>query len=165
MSGASIIGLRPMAQRHLRQSFSVIENSLRWRDNGNSYRRVFFMGYDQDVVRALYKRLLDLYPRAFRERFGESMEQTFNDLCKERGRTAQGLIVFVLSTFVETTIGMLKEYLLVISQGDTMRRVLKSLGLSAIISLLLVLPFMILEWTNNRNPHQEFPIALFVFMW
>jgi hypothetical protein len=42
------------------------------------------MRADPKTVRALYKKLLGLYPRAFRERLGESMEQTFNDLCNER---------------------------------------------------------------------------------
>ena len=32
------------------------------------------------MVRNLYKRLLTLYPQGFRERFGECMQQTFNDL-------------------------------------------------------------------------------------
>jgi len=36
------------------------------------------------VIRALYNRLLALYPRGFREQLGESMQQTFNDLCRER---------------------------------------------------------------------------------
>jgi len=34
--------------------------------------------------RVWYARLLRLYPRAFRERFGEGMAQTFHDLCRER---------------------------------------------------------------------------------
>ena len=41
------------------------------------------MAYDQNTVPALYKKLLGLYPRGFRERLGESMQQTFNDLCNE----------------------------------------------------------------------------------
>ena len=32
------------------------------------------MAYDQETVRTLYKKLLSLYPRAFREQMGESME-------------------------------------------------------------------------------------------
>ncbi len=31
-----------------------------------------------------YAKLLRLYPKPYRERFGEGMEQTFNDLCRER---------------------------------------------------------------------------------
>jgi hypothetical protein len=39
--------------------------------------------YEQNTVRTLYKRLLSLYPQEFKERLGESMQQTFNDLYKE----------------------------------------------------------------------------------
>ena len=35
----------------------------------------------------------------------------------------------------------------------------------AIIGSALVLPFMILEWINRRNYHEEFPIVLFRLMW
>jgi hypothetical protein len=42
------------------------------------------MAYDQNTVHTLYKKLLTFYPRGFRERLGESMEQMFNDLYQER---------------------------------------------------------------------------------
>lgn len=35
----------------------------------------------------------------------------------------------------------------------------------AIISILLVLPFMILEWVNRREFDEGFPIQLFIIMW
>jgi len=35
--------------------------------------------------RTWYAMLLRLYPRPFRERFGEGMAQTFHDLCREHG--------------------------------------------------------------------------------
>jgi hypothetical protein len=55
------------------------------------------MTYDQETVRTLYKKLLTLYPRGFREQLGESMEQTFADLCNERKRQTQpGWFAFVL---------------------------------------------------------------------
>ncbi len=39
--------------------------------------------------RTWYAMLLRLYPRPFRERFGEGMAQTFHDLCREQqGRQA-----------------------------------------------------------------------------
>ena len=44
------------------------------------------MVYDKNTVRILYKKLLNLYPRGFRDQMGESMEQMFNDLFKERQR-------------------------------------------------------------------------------
>lgn len=38
------------------------------------------MVYGQHKVRILYKKLLNFYPREFKEQLGESMQQTFNDL-------------------------------------------------------------------------------------
>lgn len=34
--------------------------------------------------RRWYRKLLRFYAKPYRERFAESMEQTFNDLCRER---------------------------------------------------------------------------------
>jgi len=49
------------------------------------------MVYDQNTVHTLYKKLLNFYPQAFKERFGESMQQTFNDLYNQRkGKTEGG---------------------------------------------------------------------------
>jgi len=56
-----------------------------------------------------YGKLLRLYPKAHRERFGEGMEQTFNDLCRERIRAERGLFSFVLWTFVETSAAIIRE--------------------------------------------------------
>ena len=44
-------------------------------------------------------------------------------------------------------------------------RVARHLRTPAIISLVLVLPFMILELINTRGFHSGFPIVLFVVMW
>lgn len=41
----------------------------------------------------------------------------------------------------------------------------KNLKTAAIISAVLVLPFMILELVNRRDFHNGFPIPLFGFMW
>ena len=60
-------------------------------------------------IRRWYARLLRLYPRTYRERMGESMEQTFNDLCRERRDAGQGVIGFVLWTFADTFVGILRE--------------------------------------------------------
>lgn len=124
------------------------------------------MTYDQNAVRALYKKLLTLYPRAFREQLGESMEQTFNDLCRERKQeTEQGWFGFVLWMFVETAIGIIREQALLITEGDAMKNILANPRSAAIISFLLVLPFMILELINRRNFSEGFPIPLFGILW
>lgn len=113
------------------------------------------MTYDQKTVRTLYKKLLALYPRAFRERLGESMEQTFNDLCNERKRqTERGLFGFVLWMFVETAIGIIKEYAIFITEGNAMKNILTNPRSAAIISFLLTLPgaILFLLLTLNIKP-------------
>jgi hypothetical protein len=59
----------------------------------------------------MYRTLLSLYPRRFRERVGESMEQTFNDLCRERKDAGENVVGFVLWTFADTFVGIIKETL------------------------------------------------------
>ena len=46
-----------------------------------------------------------------------------------------------------------------------MQTILKPLGSSAVISFLLILPFMIMEVVNRRNFNEEFPVMLFFAMW
>ena len=87
---------------------------------------------------------------------GESMEQTFNDLCNERKQqTEQGWFGFVLWVFVETAIGIIKEQALLITQGDTMKTITTDLRSAAIISFILVLPFAILESLFNTVNKQN----------
>jgi len=123
------------------------------------------MIYEQDAVRSLYKRLLAFYPRVFREQLAGSMEQTFNDLCNEKRQAKKGLLGFVAWAFLETAIGIFREHLLLISPGDIMQTILKTLGSSTLISLLLVLPFMIMEVVNRRTYNEDFPVTLFFGMW
>ena len=59
--------------------------------------------------RRWYARLLRLYPRPFRERFGESMAQTFTDLCRDRTDASRGLHAFALGTFAETFAAAIRE--------------------------------------------------------
>jgi hypothetical protein len=121
--------------------------------------------YEQQIVRRLYKKLLSLYPQGFKERLAESIEQTFQDLWNEKCQTKKELFGFVIWMFIETAIGILREHLLLISPGDLMQTILKPLGSSALISLLLTLPFMIMEVVNRRNLHEDFPVMLFFVLW
>jgi len=125
------------------------------------------MTYDQETAHALYKKLLTCYPRVFREQFGESREQTFNDLCNERKHQAEGgLFGFVLWMFVETAIEIVQEHILLIKEMNPMKTILTNLSSSVIISLLIVLPFMILELVTRSNiPRSNLSIGGFVYMW
>src|SRR5688572_15745247 len=109
------------------------------------------MEYDQSAVRILYKRLLTFYPRGFREQLAESMEQTFNDLCNEKWQTKEKFFGFVLWTFIETAIGIFRERVLLIIEGDIMQTILTNLRLPGLIGLLFVIPFMIMEVVNTQN--------------
>jgi hypothetical protein len=59
--------------------------------------------------RTWYAMLLRLYPRPFRERFGEGMAQTFHDLCREHRDARRGLFGLALWIFFETSVGIVRE--------------------------------------------------------
>ncbi|MBL8101818.1 MAG: hypothetical protein JNM02_04755 [Anaerolineales bacterium] len=115
----------------------------------------------KNVFYFLYKKLITLYPKRFKEQFSESMLQTFNDLYKENQNTNQSSFKFITWTFFETTIGIIQEHLL---YGGIMQTI-KRFGLSALISFLLILPFAVMEIVNRRNYNEDFPFALFSFLW
>lgn len=118
------------------------------------------MAYAQGIFHTLYKKLLRLYPRGFRDQLGESMEQTFNDLYKER-QTEGGGSGFVLWMFVETTIGIAREHVLLIAGGDTMKTVLANPRSAAVISFILCLPAAIIFLFNIIGIGQDFwPLSL-----
>jgi hypothetical protein len=103
------------------------------------------MAYNQNMVHTLYKKLLNLYPRGFRERLGESMEQTFNDLCTERKQQAEySWSGFILWIFVETALGIIREHVLLITEGATMKNILANPRSAALISsILLAVAFIV----------------------
>src|SRR6202012_3044654 len=69
------------------------------------------MAYEHSAqrYRQWYAKLLRLYPRSYREHLGESMEQTFNDICRERIDAGKGLFGFALWTFADTIVAIIKE--------------------------------------------------------
>jgi len=90
------------------------------------------MAYKHSIrrFRSSYATLLRLYPKRYRERFGEPMEQTFNDLLRERAEQEEKLFGFALWIFVETFAGIIRENLrLIIMQN--IKRKLKALGIIA----------------------------------
>jgi hypothetical protein len=84
-----------------------------------------------------YAKLLGLYPKPYRERFGEGMEQTFNDLCRERVKAERGLFSFALWMFVETSTGIIRENSTFITMHDkNIMRIAIGTGLILLIPLL-----------------------------
>ncbi|MEW6305300.1 MAG: hypothetical protein AB1705_17630 [Verrucomicrobiota bacterium] len=86
-----------------------------------------------------YAKLLRLYPKAHRERFGEGMEQTFNDLCRERQQSGEGWFGFLLGTFCETSVAIIKENTTHIMQNKNLMRLALGAGLALLIPLALTL--------------------------
>jgi hypothetical protein len=124
------------------------------------------MGSDQEKAPALYRKLLAFYPHVFREQFGESMEQTFNDLYKERKQQAgRGLLGFVLWIFAETATGIVRERVSFYREMNRMKSTLTNLSLAAIIGLLISLPFTILELATMSDVPRSRLGGAFVFLW
>jgi len=95
--------------------------------------------------RTWYAILLRLYPRPFRERFSEGMAQTFHDLCREHGHAKPGLRGLVLWIFFETSVGIVKENTVHMSQlVKTILRV--ALGALAVLMVPLVASRVVKGW-------------------
>jgi len=94
------------------------------------------------------------------------MEQTFNDLYKER-QTKDEWFGFMLWTFAETAAGVIREQVLLIAKGDTMKTMISNPRFAPVISFILcVLPFMILEWvTRSDLPRSDASPMLWVVLW
>src|SRR5829696_2250780 len=83
--------------------------------------------------RIWYAKLLRLYPKAYRERFGEGMEQTFNDLCHERVKAGRGLFSLALWMFVETLAAIVRE------NATTVMRCIMNRGSTIFLRLVISL--------------------------
>jgi hypothetical protein len=98
------------------------------------------------LARTLYRKLLRLYPREFRERLEESMEQTFKDLYIER-HAKTGRFYWLLLTFVETALGIVREHIALLAQGASMKNTLVYPRAAALISaILLAVAFIVAPW-------------------
>jgi hypothetical protein len=64
-----------------------------------------------------------------------------------------------------TTANSTQERVLLIKEMNSMKNKLINLRLRAIVSSLIVLPFMIPELVNRRNFNEGFPVPLFVVLW
>ena len=95
--------------------------------------------------RTWYALLLRLYPRPFRERFGEAMAQTFHDLCREHRDAGRGLHGLVLWIFSETLVGIVGEQISHMKQlAKTMLRV--ALGALAVWMVPVVAAQFVKDW-------------------
>jgi hypothetical protein len=94
------------------------------------------------------------------------MEQTFDDIYNERWAESMWSS-FVLWTFAETGMGIVREQVLLLSEGVTMKTMFAKPGLAPVMSFLFcVLPFMILEWATRSNaPRSVASPMLWVVLW
>jgi hypothetical protein len=109
--------------------------------------------------RTWYAMLLRLYPRPFRERFGEGMAQTFLDLCREHTDAGRGLFGFALWIFCETLGGIVMENITRMNQlgKTTLRVALVALG-------LLMVPLVASQVVDGWNwPARAFVIVYVLF--
>lgn len=115
-----------------------------------------------------YAKLLRLYPKPYRERFGEGMEQTFNDLCHERAQEGKGLFRLALWVFVETSAAIIRENATIVmrsimNRGSTifLRLVISMIAIAALAICVFPLPRMIAK-EAAKTPDTAWQIYLFL---
>jgi hypothetical protein len=91
-----------------------------------------------------YAKLLHLYSKPYYERFGEGMEQTFNDLLRERAEEERGLLSCALWMFVETFTEIIKEKItFMIMKNKNIIRIVVA------VAFILLLPFLAMQFTDE----------------
>ena len=104
------------------------------------------MAYEHSIrrFRSWYATLLRLYPKPYRERFGEPMEQTFNDLLRERAEEEKELFGLALWVFVETFTGLIRENMTgIIMQNKSIIRI------ALATAFILLLPLLAMQFTDE----------------
>lgn len=123
----------------------------------------------QQKYRTCYAKLLRLYPKAYYDRFAFEMDQTFNDLCRERLKSGEGLFAFAFVTFFETFAAILRENSAFIFQHIMNRS--STLFLRLVISLMAVaalaicgmgVPRMVVDETSRHPDGVGVPYAIMV---
>ena len=107
------------------------------------------MAYEHSIqrYRNWYATLLRLYPKPYYERFGEPMEQTFNDLLREYSEE-RGLFAFALWVFVETSAGIIRENITFMIMQEITRRLIVW---AAVVAFILLIPLVAMQFTEEVN--------------
>ena len=96
--------------------------------------------------RKLYARLLRFYPKPYRERFGEGMQQTFNDLLRERAEEERGVLGHALWMFAETFTEILK-----INLKNSLMQNKNIVRIIILVALILLIPLVAMQFTDEVN--------------
>jgi hypothetical protein len=96
--------------------------------------------------RKWYAALLCLYPKSYRERFAEPMEQTFADLIRERRQGGGGLISYVSWLFVETFAAILREQIQM-----CLMKYRNIIYLAVVTAVFLLIPLIAMQFTSEVN--------------
>lgn len=93
--------------------------------------------------RSWYAKLLRLYPKPYRQRFGEAMEQTFGDLLSERAGEERRLFGFALWMFAETSGGIVRE-----NMTSILRHSKNLIRIALGTALILLVPLLAMQFTD-----------------
>jgi hypothetical protein len=89
-----------------------------------------------------YATLLRLYPQPYHERFGEGMEQTFNDILRERAGQKKGLFGCALWMFLETAVEIFKE---------NMMKNKNIIRIALATAFVLLIPLVAMQFSDEVN--------------
>lgn len=99
-----------------------------------------------------YGKLVSLYPHNFRQRFGESMLQTFGDMCQERLESGEKLALFTVKISGETLVQIIKEHSKEVSMSvKGTRKRLYAVGAGVSTLVLVSVVFFTLNDTDVRG--------------
>lgn len=95
-----------------------------------------------------YAKLLRLYPRGYRQRFAEPMQQMFGDMCREHRASGEPMFGFVLKVYADTGAAVIKECLkeVVMNTKTTRGKCILVAGVAGALVLIGGLAFIL----NNR---------------
>lgn len=113
------------------------------------------MPSDLSSYRRLYASLVRLYPKGYRERYGEGMEQTFSDLCREQADGPSS--AFLLSTFADTLFSLFFQHLSSLTSSPMTKHFLRPILITLVI---LLIPFV----GNYVSAEFDWTTSDFVFM-
>jgi hypothetical protein len=123
----------------------------------------------QQKYRTCYAKLLRLYPKAYHDRFGPEMNQTFNDLCRERLKSGEGLFAFAVETFFETFVAILREnsaffFQRTMNRSSTLflRLVISLMAIAALAICGMAVPRMVADEVSRHPKGVGVPYAIMV---